>query len=549
MLFWKSERGSISLLAGLFLSAMMGAAGFAIDITTLFLEKDKAQSAADLAAIAAAADMPRAEEAAAATVSANGVKNVKSIVVTLGRYVPDAAIAASLRFEPGVLPYNAAKVRIESTGTQFFSKLFQREAPMIGVTGVAATSGEAIFSLGSRLAGFNGGVPNRVLSALLGGNVLLSSNDYQSLGNGDLTIADFITALAAANGATSGTYADVLSAATTVGDVLDAVATVTANNGDSSASTAAALIKSQSSAASLSMPMSTFIDLGSAGTLQLGETSPGLNATFNALELINAAAATAKGGKPVPIDLNGTVPGVLALKLQVITGVRTAISPWVKVGDPAATLYATAARIRLTVEVGGSGVLKNTTIKLPIYAQLADARGRLDSVSCPGGFQDAAAATIGTLPGAAKLWIGTVTDAGFANMSAPPAVTDATLVDTFLIKVFGRAYIDLGGMTETALSFELEDVKNQTVKTAGASGTARSVFASLLGKLQMTVNIFGLSLETPASIMSIVANALGAVAGPVDAALLSALDTLGIHIGQADVRVHGIRCDGGVLVN
>jgi hypothetical protein len=40
---------------------------------------------------------------------------------------------------------------------------------------------------------------------------------------------------------------------------------------------------------------------------------------------------------------------------------------------------------------------------------------------------------------------------------------------------------------------------------------------------------------------------LGIVARPLDATLHGVLTTLGLHLGEADVRVHGIHCGGGVL--
>jgi uncharacterized membrane protein len=46
-----------------------------------------------------------------------------------------------------------------------------------------------------------------------------------------------------------------------------------------------------------------------------------------------------------------------------------------------------------------------------------------------------------------------------------------------------------------------------------------------------------------------VAGILAGVTSPVDQLLASVLQTLGVGIGQADVWVTGVRCDGAVLVN
>jgi uncharacterized membrane protein len=42
---------------------------------------------------------------------------------------------------------------------------------------------------------------------------------------------------------------------------------------------------------------------------------------------------------------------------------------------------------------------------------------------------------------------------------------------------------------------------------------------------------------------------IGGATHSVDALLASVLQTLGIGLGQADVWVTGVRCDGAVLVN
>jgi uncharacterized membrane protein len=48
---------------------------------------------------------------------------------------------------------------------------------------------------------------------------------------------------------------------------------------------------------------------------------------------------------------------------------------------------------------------------------------------------------------------------------------------------------------------------------------------------------------------STVSGIIGGATGSIDQLLASVLATLGVGIGQADVWVLGIRCDGAVLVN
>ena len=75
-----------------------------------------------------------------------------------------------------------------------------------------------------------------------------------------------------------------------------------------------------------------------------------------------------------------------------------------------------------------------------------------------------------------------------------------------------------------------------------------SLTASLLGDLSLKVNVGPLGLPIP-GLGSTVAGIISGASGSIDQVLAQVLATLGIGIGQADVWVSGIRCDGAVLVN
>ncbi len=71
---------------------------------------------------------------------------------------------------------------------------------------------------------------------------------------------------------------------------------------------------------------------------------------------------------------------------------------------------------------------------------------------------------------------------------------------------------------------------------------------TVLDNLSLNVTIIGLGLPIP-GLGATVAGILAGVTSPVDQLLASLLQTLGVGIGQADVWVTGVRCDGAVLVN
>ncbi len=70
---------------------------------------------------------------------------------------------------------------------------------------------------------------------------------------------------------------------------------------------------------------------------------------------------------------------------------------------------------------------------------------------------------------------------------------------------------------------------------------------SLLGNLSLNVQIGGLGLGLPGTVSQLVMSILRPIAAPLDQVIHSLLTTLGVHLGEADVRVHGIRCGTAVL--
>ena len=63
------------------------------------------------------------------------------------------------------------------------------------------------------------------------------------------------------------------------------------------------------------------------------------------------------------------------------------------------------------------------------------------------------------------------------------------------------------------------------------------------------MNILGLGLPLGApAIQQSVAKALGTATAPLDAVVNSLTGLLGLHLGEADVRINGVRCHASALV-
>jgi len=539
----RDQSASIGLVMAMFLVIAVGATALAVDIGSLYLERRTAQGAVDIASLAAASDLERAEDAAAATLAANNVA-VRSLAVTKGRYAFDATLAPNARFVPGQQPYNAARVDATLGGHLYFAQSFMAE-PEIGVSAIGTSPAMAAFSIGSRLASLNGGLLNSLLGALLGGNLNLSVMDYNALADAHVELVKFLPALASELGVTAGTYSDLLRADASVASVLRAAATVLSQDGSTQAALALSSLASKTNA-SLDMSLKSLVDLGPLGEVGVGQESAALDADLNAMSLVSAAAALANGDHQVAVNLGASVPGLLSLTLDLAIGEPMQNSGWVTVGEAGATVKTAQTRLRLVAEVGGGGVLAGVRIRLPIYIEIASAEARLKEVTCQGLGQSGGSTKLDAYPSVVRAWIGEVNPSNLSVFSTSPAVSNAKLVQVPLISISASAFAQMSNASPTELSFSQSEIDGHVVKTAKTHDYLSSLTSSLLHTANIQINILGFGIGLGA-VQSALLAALNPVTTLLDGLLAPLLETLGISLGEVDVQVNGLRCGSGVL--
>ncbi|TIT42737.1 MAG: hypothetical protein E5W76_09375, partial [Mesorhizobium sp.] len=315
------RRANFAVMAALSAPVALALTAFAVDEGALFNERRAAQSIVDLAAITAAANINNAEKAVLTTLKDNGFNSVavqkqgtiieptasKAVVqVVPGRYSGVSAIAAGSRFEAGKLPYNAVQVSLKKKGTLYFGAMMMKP-PVIGTTATASAQAEAAFSVGSRLASLNGGVLNALLGGLLGTNISLSVMDYNALISADVDVLSFTDALAMQLHLTGVSYSDVLASKATVGQIATAMANVP---GLDRTSKLALQTMAAGATNTVKIPLSHLIDLGSVGSLGVGQKPAGLTVATSAMSMVTAAAALANGTNQVQVNLGATIPGL-----------------------------------------------------------------------------------------------------------------------------------------------------------------------------------------------------------------------------------------------
>jgi uncharacterized membrane protein len=546
--FRADRKGNIAIMGAGCMMLVMGCAALGVDVGTVFADRRKTQSAADLAAIVAASNLSKAESAARATVIDNAYPADALVSVELGTYTPSAALTPQARFvTPASDIANAARVTVRTQTPLFFGRLFTGSDELtITTTATAASTAVASFAIGSRLLALNGGLLNGVLGSLLGTSLSLSVMDYQALANAKIDALDFLSALSTKASLTAGTYADVLDSNVKIGDVVSALLTAQQAAGGVNAATSALQQVSLALAGiTTKIAPGKLIDLGPYRDLSTGQ-KPQTGVSLSALDILNAAANVANGAHQVAAGANLNLPGIASVSLTATVGEQPQGSSWITVGTQGASVHTAQTRVLLLVKLLGSGSV--SAVNLPIYVEVASGTATLDAVSC--GYPDVSSSTVrlGVTPGIVDAWIGNVSVADLNNFTSKPNPGPATLVDLGAIKVSGKAHAGIGNTTPTPVTFSYADIQAMTKKTVTTTSFTQSLTGSLLGDQSLNVQVGPLGLPIP-GLGGLVSGIIGNAAGSIDQLLAQVLATLGIGIGQADVWVTGVRCDRAVLVN
>lgn len=547
--FLRETKGSVAIIAGLMTTVVIGMSALSVDLGKIYVDKRKAQSVADLSALAAASDLTRAARAANATVQRNAITVDSPITVELGTYTPNPATQINNRFQLAGTTPNAARVTINSRTNLVFGRVITgQDYFVIRSTATAATSSFASFAIGSRLVSLNGGLLNQLLGSLLGTSITLSAMDYQSLVDARIDLFKFMNQLATTTQLTAGTYAQLLSSNLKVVDVVNALVASTLNSqgGATNASRALSSISQSLNASTSRMALSSLIDAGPYQTLPIGQGS-NLGINVAAFDLLNATAQIANGNRQVQLALGLNVPGIATASLTLGIGERPVGTSWLTVGNVGATVHTAQTRLLLNLQLLGAGSI--ASVNLPLYVEVAAATARLNAVNCT--FPDASGSTmtLGVTPAVVDAWIGSVSMANFNNYSAPVAPMAAALVDTPLLSVLGRAHVQVTNMSATPVTFNMTEINNQTKKTVGTTNFTQSLLSGLVNTLQLDISLLGgLNLGLGGAVGPLVSGIISAATPSIDQLLSSILQSLGIGLGQADVWGIGLRCDGAVLV-
>ncbi len=545
--FRRDERGNIAMLFafGFTISAFISA--LAVDAASLYHERRQIQAGVDLAAISAASDPARAAEIAQSVLAEARLlapASTEGLVVRTGNYDPSIADIAQ-RFRAGATPYNAVEVQMQRQGALHFAASFS-PPPLIAARGVAAVTPQVSFSVGSRLASLNGGLVNAVLSSLLGTSISLNALDYRALADARVDAFAFLDALAMQLGVTAGSYDDLLAMRAGAGTLARALSGLT--NGTAQTALAALANAGQGRM----IPIGKLVSLDTLGHHTIGAAgSGGLGIGFSVLDLLTGAAAIADGKSQLSLPLGANVPGLVSLGLSLGVGEPPQGGGWFAIGPSGTVLRTAQLRLRLQAELLGGSLLGS--VRLPLWLDLAHSEAMVTAATCPGAQSPRGHASIAVRPGALRLAVGQMSDPALADFGISPSTSAVRVVDVLsVVRVNARSMVEIVQTDSVPLHFASDDIASGTLKTARVSTIPSSLIGSLLGKMSIEPEILGLPLGlgviSADGVISALRNLLAPLGPTLDMTVNAVLATLGLGIGEADIRVHAVRCNNAVLV-
>lgn len=541
----EDRSGSVTVMFAGALSMLVAVSALAVDTASLYNDKRRLQAAADAAALAAAADPQSGRTAAVSAITANGGTGNEMDRFDLGIYTPNPSVASTARFATGAHASmaNAAQVHLQRPARTIFARAIGMERFItIEATATAARIDLASFSLGSRLASVEGGLVNSILSGLAGTNLNLTLADYNGLVGANVDVLRFLDVLKTDLDLDVATFDDVLDANVSLPQAINALAgAVGGTPVGTLLRTIAAKVPERD------VPLSAVIDLGPLGLSAKADSHRPI--TVDVLSALRTVLELSSPTRQVSANVGLNLPGLASTTLNLQIGDRAQSSPWLAVTGTNGVVVRTAqARVLLDVALSAPGPLSLGEIRLPLYVETANATGQLASVSCRGG-RNAATASLDVTPSTGHVDIGTVDAARFGDFGSTLEVRPATIASVPLVNVKGRATVNLSNAQTQRLQFNASQIQNNIVQTASAGIQTQAIVSSLLGNLNLQVNLLGLGVGIgQGPITSALLTTLGAVAAPVDGLLASVLSVAGIKIGQADAWVNGVRCGTPILV-
>ncbi|MFN2606726.1 MAG: pilus assembly protein TadG-related protein [Acidimicrobiales bacterium] len=497
------ERGTILILSTVGIVVAMIAAALAVDLGRLASDKRDDQKVADLAALDAARDLSSAATAcgrAQLSATRNGFSGLSCSNVEMG------SVSGAGVFTPDGTLNSAVRVTVRSSFSTAFP--FVSGPSSTGGKAVAKVRTRAGFSIGSSLANFSSAdnvVLNKVLGAMLGGSLNLSTVSYQGLAGASVKLGDLATQL------TGGSVDTLLTTNLTLGQLLTATATVLS----SSSPTVAATVSGLATVAATSTTTFKLGDLISA-TQGLGSVA---GADVNVLDLVTAAAQVANKNHLVDAGTSLSLPVTGVGSLSTTVAVTVIEPPKIYFGDVGGSVSTAQVTEKLASTLSanalGLGLLTISGV-VPVSMAAAGATGTLTAVNC-------------TAP---SISVG-VTSQPVTTSTGTTLTVSLLGIPVASVKVGPASANSASGSSSLTFSYPSEfspsaSPKSTTAVAPGLTVSTGNISVTLLGSLPLGITVS----DVASAVQTIVNNVVSAASNEV---LTPTFAAMGLKLGQDDV--------------
>ncbi len=549
-----SDQGGVaSVLIAVCFMALVTSAAAAIDAGSLYMSSRQLQGMADLAAMSAAQNLGDPQAAASATIAANPWPGAVAAHVVTGAYATDPSRFPAGRFQAGVANPSAVQVTLTAPAPVIFAGLvLGRSAVNLTRVATAAHAQFASFSVGSGLASIQGGVANSVLSALTGSSVALSAVDYTSLTGARIDLFEYIGALKTRASLQGASFSQVLSTSITVPIVLLALSDTLTKQGNTTAATAAQALAA-ASAGMTPVQLCGLFDLGPYMNQDHVAGASNAQIALFAMDFADAVLILANGQRVLSLDLGAAAPGLADIKAWLAVGQRPSQSPWMRVTNDSLVVSTAQARLYLDAQATDANpllvsVLGAAPIDMPLFVQLASAQAALSSVQCAPASPPGSTLLM-VSPSLGELALGQVDATTLPDFTRPVVTAPATLASVPILSATATSQVNIGGGGWQPIAFSSADIQATALKSAYTSDVAQASVASLVQSTSVQIQTFGLGIGLNRTLLAQSFQSSLSTAAPSLDQVLSALEAvLGVKLGEADVRVNGLRCNSSALV-
>lgn len=544
--FIRSRTGGVTIMAAVMMTTILATLALAIDTASFHVERRKAQSAADLAALAGASDIASAASLVAASLADNGYGAAAHEVV-LGRYEADPARQASSRFTAEAEPVNAVSVVLKAHAPLYFgAALLRTNSVPTGARAIAVNTRLASFSIGSRLARLDAGILNQFMGSILGTELSLSIMDYTALLDAQIDIFEMLDALTGQLNISAANYDEVLDARIELKTLLQASATVLSRGDASDRQAAQALDAIMRALDRRRLDVGELFDLGPVAHRMPGaDDAVGLAAAVSAFDLIQTAARVAGGSSMIELGTGLDLAGLASVEAYLVVGERPQGTRWLAIGEAGTTVHTAQTRLFIEARIGGSGLLSGTSLRIPLYAEIAAGTARLAEIECR---PLQRGVVVAGRPGIAEFQLADIDRSALPHFGSDTRPREATIAQIPLATIRATARLTSGNESETRLFFTQDDITDGRTQSLATTDYTTSLVGALMHDLMIDVSLAGLGLGL-GGLSNLAGSLLAGATGPLDTLLDTILLVAGIRLGEIDILVGGMRCDGAALVS